>query len=161
MTEFQANRYHTDLPVAFIINRCENAQRFGKKAAINGNVFLSLQCEQNVIAFERLTDSLRFWVRITDALHIGHHNKQKAIMLAHRFGERLNAAFRRRFFQPLANCRRVRQRASHRQRFICQRVARHAADLRKIDQMDHNEHRKQNGADHQNDGSAEFHGAFA
>lgn len=100
VTEFQANRYHADLPVMFIINRCENAQRFGKKAAINGNVFLSLQREQNVIAFERLADSLRFWVRITDALHVGHHNKQKAIMLAHRFGERLNAAFRRRFFSP-------------------------------------------------------------
>ncbi len=49
-------------------------------------------------------------------------------MLAHRFDERLNAAFRRRF-SALAELPEDTPAARHRQRFICQRVAHHAAAI--------------------------------
>ncbi len=52
VTEFRANRYHADLPVC---SSCPVKTRsaLARKAAINGNVFLSCS-EQNIIALERL-----------------------------------------------------------------------------------------------------------
>ena len=76
-----------------VINRGKYAQGLRQKSAINGDILFPLQGQQNVIAFKRLTDSLRFGMGVTNALHIGDDDEQKIVALIHRLGNRLNTAF--------------------------------------------------------------------
>ncbi len=89
---------------------------------------------------------------------------KKAIMLAHRFGERPNKPLSAGGFSAPRELPELPQRMSHRQRFIifasASRVMLLICENRSIDGPQRAP--KTNGFHlHQNDGSAEFHGAFA
>ena len=112
-----------------VINGGENAQRLGKEAPVDSDILFAIKRQQNIVTFKWLSDALGFRVGITQAFHVGNDNEQHIVALAHRFGNRLNPALLRFFHQPLADLRRVRQRSGHGQRLVCQRIARHVADL--------------------------------